>query len=97
MSEQQQPTSLPRRVAQLGGWRLAKRLIKPVPFIGSALAVGLAAQEVKRKGIVRGAISVGLDVIPFVGTAKNVIEVFTGDLIPNKPPAKPKPDTESGR
>lgn len=97
MSKRQQAASLGRRVARAGGWRLAKRLIKPVPFVGSALAVGLAAHEVKKKGIVRGALHVGLDVIPFVGTAKNVVEIFTGDLIADKPPAKPKVDTESGR
>ncbi len=31
-----------------------------------------------------GALHVGLDMIPFVGTAKNVLEIFTGDLIPDK-------------
>jgi hypothetical protein len=31
---------------------------------------------------------VGLDVTPVVGTAKNVLELFTGDLIPDKKKAK---------
>ena len=31
-----------------------------------------------------GAVHVGLDVTPVVGTAKNVVEIFTGDLIPDK-------------
>jgi hypothetical protein len=38
----------------------------------------------KKKGIVKGAIHTGLDVLPVVGTAKNVVELFTGDLIPDK-------------
>lgn len=77
---------LTRRITRAGGWALAKRLIKPIPVIGSIVAVGLAGHEVKKKGLVRGAAHVGLDLLPFVGTAKNVLEIFTGDLIPDKKP-----------
>ena len=34
---------------------------------------------------------VGLDATPVVGTAKNVVEIFTGDWIPDKTP-KPQPN-----
>ena len=78
---------VPRRVLRAGGWGLAKRLIKPIPIVGSLVAVGLAGYEVKKKGILRGAVHVGLDATPFLGTAKNVIEIFTGDLIADKKPA----------
>jgi len=44
----------------------------------------LAAYEIRKKGLIPGAIHVGLDVTPVVGTAKNVVEIFTGDLIPDK-------------
>ncbi len=64
---------------------MAKRLIKPIPIIGSIFALGLAGYEIKRKGLLPGALHVGLDVTPVVGTAKNVIEIFTGDWIPDKP------------
>ena len=67
-----------------GGWSVAKRLIKPIPVVGSVFAFGLAGYEIKRKGLIPGAVHVGLDVTPFVGTAKGVIELFTGDLIPDK-------------
>ncbi len=70
-----------------GGWNLAKRLIKPIPVVGSVFAVGLAAHEVKKKGLLRGAIHVGLDATPVVGTIKNVIEIFTGDFIADKKPS----------
>ncbi|MDQ3255409.1 MAG: hypothetical protein M3R15_16165 [Acidobacteriota bacterium] len=82
--------NLTRRATRAGGWALAKRLIKPIPFIGSALAVGLAAREVRKKGLVNGAMHVGLDVIPIIGTAKAIVELFTGDLIPDKKPAPEK-------
>jgi hypothetical protein len=79
--------SVKRRVVRAGGWGLAKRLVKPIPIIGSIFAVALAGYEIKKKGLLPGAIHVGLDITPIVGTAKNVIEIFTGDWIPDKPSA----------
>jgi hypothetical protein len=76
--------SLKRKAARAGAWTAAKRLVKPIPVIGTAVALGLAGYEMKKKGIMRGAAHVGLDLIPFVGTAKAVVELFTGDLIRDK-------------
>ncbi len=84
---------LSRRVTRAGGWALAKLLIKPIPVVGSVVAVGLAGHEVKKKGLLRGAAHVGLDLIPIIGTAKNVLEIFTGDLIPDKRPSVKYPVT----
>lgn len=78
------PAGLRRRLLRAGGWNIAKRLIKPIPIVGSVFAVGLAAHEVKKKGLLRGAIHVGLDVTPVIGTIKNVVEIFTGDIIADK-------------
>lgn len=77
-------SSMKRRIVRAGGWGLAKRLIKPIPIVGTVFAVGLAGYEIRKKGLFRGAVHVGLDVTPVVGTAKNVLEIFTGDLIPDK-------------
>lgn len=77
-------TTLKRKLIRAGGWRIAKRLIKPIPIVGTAFAVGLAGYEIKKKGLLPGAVHVGLDVTPIVGTAKAVVELFTGDLIPDK-------------
>lgn len=76
--------TLTRRVLRASGWGVAKRLIKPIPIVGTAFALGLAGYEIKRKGLLRGAVHVGLDVTPIVGTAKGIVELFTGDLIPDK-------------
>lgn len=73
-----------RRVLRAGGWNLAKRLIKPIPVVGTVVAVGLAGFEIKKKGLLRGSVHVGLDVIPVVGTAKGIVEIFTGDWIADK-------------
>ena len=73
-----------RKVAHAGGMRLARRLIKPIPIIGTAVALGFAGHEIRKKGWRNGLIHVGLDITPVVGTVKDVIEIFTGDLIPDK-------------
>jgi len=80
-----------RRIIRAGGWGIAKRLIKPIPIVGSVFALALAGYEIKKKGLLPGAVHVGLDVTPVVGTAKNVLEIFTGDLIPDKAERKSKP------
>ena len=74
---------LTRRVARAGGMSLAKRLLKTIPFVGTGVALGLAGYEIKKKGLRNGIVHVGLDVIPIIGTAKSVVELFTGDLIPD--------------
>ena len=77
-------STLKRRIVRAGGWGIAMRLIKPIPIVGSIFAFGLAGYEIKKKGLLPGAVHVGLDVTPVVGTAKGVLELFTGDLIPDK-------------
>ena len=73
------------------GWAVVKKLLKAIPFVGTLFTVGFAGHDIKKKGLVPGAVHVGLDVIPVVGTAKNVLEIVTGDWIPDKPP-KPAAD-----
>ena len=77
-------TSLKRRMVRAGGWSVAKRLVKPIPIIGTVVVIGLAGYEIKKKGWLRGSVHIGLDATPVVGTAKGLLEIFTGDLIPDK-------------
>lgn len=76
--------SLKRKLINAGGWQVAKRVAKSVPYVGSAFAIGLVGYNVKKKGLVRGVVDSGLDAIPIVGTVKNVTEFFTGDFISAK-------------
>ena len=69
-----------------GAWEITKKLLKAIPIVGPVFVVGFAGYDIKKKGLVPGAVHVGLDVTPVVGTAKNVLEIFTGDLIPDKAP-----------
>ena len=73
-----------RRVIQAGGARLAMRVAKSMPVVGSAVAVGLIGYEVKKKGLIKGVVNVALDATPVVGLAKNAIETFTGDWLPDR-------------
>jgi hypothetical protein len=72
-------------------WEITKKLLKAVPIIGPVFTVGFAGHDIMRKGLVPGAAHVGLDVTPVVGTVKNIVEIFTGDLIPDKAPRTPPP------
>ena len=76
--------SLKRKVAEAGGWQVAKRVGKTIPVIGGLLTIGLVGYDIKKKGVVKGVINSGLDAIPIVGTGKNIIEFFTGDLLSDK-------------
>ena len=76
--------TIKRKLLHAGGWQVAKRLAKMVPFGGTLLAVGLIGDDIRRKGVVRGSVNSGLDMIPVFGLAKNAVELFTGDLIADK-------------
>ncbi len=76
--------SLKRKLIEAGGWKVARRVAKSIPYVGTAVAIGLVGYDIKRKGVVKGVLNSGLDAIPFVGLGKNVIEFFTGDLLPDK-------------
>lgn len=80
-----------------GAWEVTKKLLKAIPLIGPIFTVGFAGSDIKKKGLIPGAVHVGLDVTPVVGTAKSLLEIFTGDLIPDKAPRvqAPSPSPES--
>ena len=80
-------------IVKRGGLEIAKKVLKALPVIGSLFTVGFAGHDIKKKGLVAGALHVGLDATPVVGTAKNVVEIFTGDWIPDK---ADKPQTAPG-
>ncbi len=79
-------TSLTRKIVHAGGWQIARRVAKSIPGAGTAIAIGLVGFDIKRKGVVKGVLNAGLDAIPVVGLAKNAVEFFTGDFLPDKKP-----------
>lgn len=77
--------SLSKKVAHVGGWAIAKRVAKSIPYVGTVMAIGLVGYDIKNKGVVKGVLNSGIDAIPVVGFAKNAVEFFTGDFFPDKP------------
>ena len=67
-----------------GGWQVAKRVAKTIPFGGTVVVVLLVGTDIKNKGVVKGLINSGIDAIPFVGLAKNAVELVRGDFIADK-------------
>ena len=75
---------------QLGRYaakRMQKRLIRTMPWIGGAIALLTLGGAIRRKGWIGGTAHTALDLVPFIGTAKNLVEVHRRrDFFPDKTP-----------
>lgn len=82
--------SLKNKVLRAGGWQVAKRLARSLPFGGTLIVLTLVGSDIRRKGVIRGVLNSGIDAIPFVGLAKNGVELITGDFFADKEDRKTK-------
>lgn len=80
---QKKPT-LKRKILHAGGWQVAKRAAKMLPFGGTFIVVALVGSDIRRKGVLGGVVNSGLDAIPILGLAKNAVELVRGDFIPDR-------------
>jgi hypothetical protein len=72
-------------VVRWGGARLSRKVARSVPWIGTAIALATLAATMKRKGFFGGAMDTGLNAVPFVGAAKNAVELMRGrDFFPDR-------------
>jgi hypothetical protein len=56
-----------------------------VPWIGGAIALATVVSTMKRKGFFGGVMDTGLNAIPFIGAAKNTVELVRGrDFFPDR-------------
>jgi hypothetical protein len=77
--------TMSNRIASWAGARLSRRVSRSLPWIGAAVAVVTVASTMRRKGVISGALDTGLNSVPFVGAAKNLIEVARGrDFFPDR-------------
>lgn len=67
-----------RQVVQFGQRRLTRKLLRAVPVLGALIALATLSRAVRRKGMMGGTVDTALDFIPFVGAAKNTMEVVRG-------------------
>jgi hypothetical protein len=74
-----------KQLSSYAGGKLARRLTRAIPYIGTIVALATIGAAIRRKGLLRGAIHTGLDAIPFVGGAKNIAEAARGrDFLPDR-------------
>jgi hypothetical protein len=70
---------------QYANRRLRQRLYRSMPWIGGVVALATLGASIRRKGIVRGTLHTVLDAVPYVGGAKNILEIGRGrDLFPDR-------------
>jgi hypothetical protein len=77
--------SMTTQLKQYGTRRLTRRVTRAVPWVGGLLALATLARTIRRKGWMGGTADTALDLIPFVGGAKNLAEAARGrDFIRDK-------------
>lgn len=83
-------TTTTDRVVRWGGARLSRRLAKSVPIVGALVAAATVVGTMRRKGMISGAFDTALNAIPFIGAAKNAVEIARGrDFFPDRVQVKP--------
>jgi hypothetical protein len=84
--------TLTNRIARWGSARLSRRVSRSLPWVGAAIAVATAVTTMRRKGVISGALDTGLNAMPFLGAAKNAVEIARGrDFFPDRYPAPAVP------
>jgi hypothetical protein len=74
------------RLVRWGGARLSRRLSRSVPVIGAIIAIATVVGTMRRKGMISGAFDTAFNAIPFIGAAKNAVEIARGrDFFPDRP------------
>jgi hypothetical protein len=78
--------AISHQVRRFGQRRLARRMLRTMPVVGSIVALATLGAAVRRKGLVGGSMDTTLDFLPFVGVLKNALEVLRGrDFIRDRP------------
>jgi hypothetical protein len=74
------------QVVQYGQRRVARKLLRAAPWLGSLVALVTLGAAIRRKGMMRGTVDTTLDFIPFVSGIKNMAEAIRGrDFLKDKP------------
>ena len=77
--------TMTNRLTRWGGARLSRRVSRSIPILGAAIAAATIVATMRRKGVISGALDTGLNALPGIGAAKNVIELARGkDFFPDR-------------
>jgi hypothetical protein len=75
-------------------WSNIWRVLKVMPFVGYVFIIAGIPDVLRRKGYILGLLAIALDLLPVVCLIKVGVEIFTGDLIPDKIETHPTPSFE---
>jgi hypothetical protein len=67
-----------KQLVQYGQRRIARRVLRAVPWLGGIVALATLGVAIRRKGALGGTVDTALDFIPFVSGFKNAAEVARG-------------------
>ena len=67
-----------QQAIRFGQRRVASRLSRSLPWIGTALAVLTLGATIRRKGFVRGSLDSALNAVPVLGAMKMMAETVRG-------------------
>jgi hypothetical protein len=70
--------SMRQQALRYGQRRLARRLGRAVPFLGTAIALAMVGSAIRRKGLLGGVTDSTLNAIPFLGGFKIAAETIRG-------------------
>jgi hypothetical protein len=81
--------SITGQIVQYGQRRVARKMLRAMPWLGGLVALATLGAAMRRKGAVRGTVDTALDFIPFVGGVKNAAEIVRGrDFIRDREPSR---------
>jgi hypothetical protein len=66
------------QAVRFGQRRVARRLARALPWVGTAIALLTVGSSIRRKGFIGGTLHSALDAIPFVGGVKGLAETARG-------------------
>ena len=74
--------SITKQALQYGQRRIARKMLRAMPWLGGIVAIATVGAAIRRKGFLGGIADTALDFIPYVSGVKNAAEVARGrDLI----------------
>jgi hypothetical protein len=75
-------------------WSIIWRVLKVAPVVGYVFIIAGIPDVLRRKGYVLGMLAITLDLLPVICLIKVGVEIFTGDLIPDRIETHPTPSFE---
>ena len=70
--------SITRQAIQYGQRRIARKMLRAMPWLGGIVAIATVGAAIRREGFIGGTVDTALDFIPYVSGLKNTAEVVRG-------------------